>query len=173
MSLQISQSLTYDRSGLFAEIKRGFVLDWAGHHGANHWGRVRRHALTIARVRGADLLVVELFAFLHDSQRHDEWRDPKHGDRGAEYARSLQGRFYDLNAKALAQLTHAIRHHSGGEVSTDVTIQSCWDADRLDLGRVGIKPAAEFLSSEAASRIDLAYRWSKRKNHRAAHYLIR
>jgi uncharacterized protein len=154
------EPLWYDRAGLFADIKRGFVLDWAGHHGANHWGRVRRHALDIARARDADMLVVELFAFLHDSQREDEWRDPKHGDRGAEYARALQGRFYDLSAKALSQLTHAIRHHSGGEVSTDATIQSCWDADRLDLGRVGITPAAEFLSSEGAARIELAYRWS-------------
>ena len=150
----------YDRAGLVAEIRRGFALDWAGHHGANHWGRVRRHALNIARARGADVLVVELFAFLHDSQREDEWRDPKHGDRGAEFARALQGRFYDLSAKALSQLTHAIRHHSGGEVSTDATIQSCWDADRLDLGRVGITPSAEFLSSVGASRIEVAYRWS-------------
>lgn len=112
------------------------------------------------RALGADVLVVELFAFLHDSQREDEWSDPKHGDRGAEYARALQGRFYDLSAKALSQLTHAIRHHSGGDVSTDSTIQTCWDADRLDLGRVGITPAAEFLSSEGASRIEVAYRWS-------------
>ena len=124
------EPLWYDRAGLFADIRRGFALDWAGHHGANHWGRVRRHALDIARARGA------------------------------EYARALQGRFYDLSAKALSQLTHAIRHHSGGEVSTDATIQSCWDADRLDLGRVGITPAAEFLSSEGAARIELAYRWS-------------
>jgi uncharacterized protein len=149
-----------------AEIRRGFALDWAGHHGANHWGRVRRHALDIARARGADVLVVELFAFLHDSQREDEWDDPKHGDRGAEFARALQGRFYDLSAKALSQLTHAIRHHSGGEVSADATIQSCWDADRLDLGRVGITPSAEFLSSVGASRIEVAYRWSIRRAQR-------
>lgn len=163
--------MVYDRVGLLAEIRRGFTLDWAGHHGANHWGRVRHHALSIAKSRSANLLVVELFAFLHDSQRRDEWRDPKHGDRGAEYARSLQGRFYELSTKALSQLTHAIRHHSGGEISTDATIQSCWDADRLDLGRVGIKPAPEFLSSEGALRIDFAYRWSKGKNHREAHSL--
>ena len=161
----------FNRSGLLAEIRRSFALAWAGHHGAHHWGRVRRHALCIARARGADLLVVELFAFLHDSQRQDEWRDPKHGDRGAEYARSLQGRFYELSTKALSQLTQAIRHHSGGEISTDATIQSCWDADRLDLGRVGIKPAAEYLSSEGASRIDFAYCWSKRKCYREAHSL--
>ena len=52
------EPLWYDRAGLFADIRRGFALDWAGHHGANHWGRVRRHALDIARARDADMQVV-------------------------------------------------------------------------------------------------------------------
>ena len=159
----MNDPIVYDRAGLLAEIRHGFAVDWAGHHGANHWGRVRRHALAIAQARGADLLVVELFAFLHDSQREDEWTDPGHGARGADYARSVQGKFFDLKPAQLDRLAYAIRHHSGGEISTDATIQSCWDADRLDLGRVGIKPDAELLSSEGALRIKFAYRWSKGK----------
>ena len=106
-------------------------------------------------------MVVELFAFLHDSQREDEWCDPGHGARGADYARALQGRFFDLKPAQLDRLSYAIRYHSGGEVSTDVTIQSCWDADRLDLGRVGITPDERFLSPEGAARIEFAYRWSR------------
>lgn len=164
-----TESDFFDRRGLLDSIRGGFSLDWEGHHGANHWARVRHHALSIARVRGAHLLVVELFAFLHDSQRHDEWRDPMHGERGAEYARSLQGKFYSLGAKPLSQLTHAIRYHSGGDTSTDATIQSCWDADRLDLGRVGIKPAPEFLSIEGAVHIETAFSWSRGISHRVAH----
>lgn len=166
IALRPTESDSFDRRGLLDEIRGGFTLDWEGHHGANHWARVRHHALAIARARGAHLLVVELFAFLHDSQRRDEWRDPKHGERGTEYARSLQGQFYSLGAKPLSQLTHAIRYHSGGEVSTDPTIQSCWDADRLDLGRVGIKPRSEFLSPHGAQHIELAYRWSTTKSLR-------
>jgi uncharacterized protein len=158
------ESETFDRRGLLSEIRGGFALDWEGHHGANHWARVLHHALAIARARRAHVLLVELFAFLHDSQRHDEWRDPKHDERGAEYARSLHGKFYSLGAKPLSQLTHAIRYHSGGEVSTDATIQSCWDADRLNLGRVGIKPRIEFLSPHGAQRIESAYRWSTTKS---------
>jgi uncharacterized protein len=156
----------YDRRGLLAEVRRGFTLAWAGHHGANHWGRVRCHALAIARARGADTRVVELFAFLHDSQRRDEWKDPGHGARGAEYARALQSRFFDLRPAQIDQLAHAIRHHSGGEVSTDATIQTCWDADRLDLGRVRIKPSDEYLSEEGARRINLAYAWSRGRARR-------
>jgi uncharacterized protein len=150
----------YDRSGLLAEIRRGFRLDWHGIHGAHHWGRVRHHACALATERGADLLVVELFAFLHDSQRHDDYADRQHGERGAEYARALQGRFYDLGERQLSRLTQAIRHHSGGEVSTDATVQCCWDADRLDLGRVGIRPQPRFLSGHGAARIGPAYNWS-------------
>lgn len=150
----------YDRSGLLGEIRRGFRLDWQGIHGAHHWGRVRHHACALAVAREADVIVVELFAFLHDSQRHDDYEDRHHGERGAEYARALQGRYFDLGERQLSQLTHAIRRHSGGEVSTDATIQCCWDADRLDLGRVGIRPQARFLSQHGAARIGPAYNWS-------------
>ena len=37
-----------------------------------------------------------------------------------------------------------------GETTTDPTIGCCWDADRLDLGRVGIEPEAEYQSTVAA-----------------------
>jgi uncharacterized protein len=151
----------YDRRGLLAHIRGGFQLDWYGTHGGHHWGRVRHHAVAVARARGADILVAELFAFLHDSQREDEWGDPHHGRRGADYARSLQGVFFELKPAQLDRLAQAIRHHSGGEVSTDATIQSCWDADRLDLGRVGITPHQDYLSPEGATRIEHAYRWSR------------
>jgi uncharacterized protein len=40
-------------------------------------------------------------------------------------------------------------------------IQICWDADRLDLGRVGIKPITKFMSQEAVKHIDEAYRCSR------------
>lgn len=160
-----------DRTRLLAEVRANFKLEWGGHHGANHWARVRYHGLALARARGGDLVVVELFAFLHDSQRHDEYRDPRHGERGAEYSRSLQGRYFDLQAKQLQQLTQAIRGHSDGGLSNDATIQSCWDADRLDLGRVGIKPDVGYLSFEAARHLETAYAWSrgraKRKGVRA------
>lgn len=159
--MSLSQSLEVDRRGLLLEIRSQFSLDWNGHHGGHHWGRVRQHGLTIARRRGADLLVVELFAFLHDSQRADEFGDPGHGERGAEYARSLQGKYFNLSGDQLYQLTRAIQHHSGGQKSTNATIQSCWDADRLDLGRVGIRPHPQYLSPEGGRYIESAYRWSR------------
>jgi uncharacterized protein len=152
----------YDRPGLIALIKSEFKLDWQGIHGANHWARVIHHGKKIGQLRKADLMVVELFGFLHDSCRHNDGRDPMHGERAAEFAHGIHGDFYQLNAKQLDSLCFAMKHHSGGEVSTDATIQTCWDSDRLDLGRVGIFPSAQYLSQEATLFIDLAYDWSIR-----------
>lgn len=152
---------SYDKTGLLKEIRQQFKVDWHGIHGANHWARVRHHGLAIATERQADLLVVELFAFLHDSQRWSDHDDHAHGTRGADYARSLNQTYFELSASRMDMLCEAIRDHSGGKVHTSATIQSCWDGDRLDLGRVFITPSARFLSAEAEKYIDEAYRWSQ------------
>ena len=147
----------YDRAGLIALIKSEFKLDWGGIHGANHWARVLHHGKTIGELRQADLLVVELFGFLHDSCRLNDGRDPQHGQRAADFAHGIHGDFYQLNPKQLDLLCFAMQHHSGGEVSTNLTIQTCWDSDRLDLGRVGIIPSPKFISAEGAQFIDYAF----------------
>lgn len=155
-------SLEYDRSGLVGLIRSEFKIDWQGIHGANHWARVLHHGKNIGALRKADLIVVELFSFLHDSCRLNEGRDPQHGARAAEFAHGIHGDYFQLNAKQLDKLCYAMTHHSGGEVSTDATIQTCWDSDRLDLGRVGIFPSSKYLSQEASLFIDLANDWSIR-----------
>ncbi len=147
----------YDRAGLIALIKSEFKLDWGGIHGANHWARVLHHGKTIGELRQADLLVVELFGFLHDSCRLNDGKDPQHGQRAADFAHGIHGDFYQLTPKQLDALCYAMQHHSGGEVSTDATIQTCWDSDRLDLGRVGIIPSPKFISVEGAEFIDYAF----------------
>ena len=153
-------SFEFDRRGLLDCVIKQFKVCRDGFHGPNHWARVRHHALEVGRVVGADLAVVELFALLHDSQRRNEDDDPLHGARAAVYAVSLQGGYFVLEAARLEQLAFAIRHHSDGKRHKDPTIQTCWDADRLDLGRVGIKPSARYLSAQAAGFIEDAYRWS-------------
>jgi uncharacterized protein len=155
-------SLEYDRSGLMGLIRSEFKIDWHGVHGANHWARVLHHGKNISALRKADLIVVELFGFLHDSCRLNDGRDPQHGARAAEFAHGIHGDYFQLNAKQLDKLCYAMTHHSGGEVSTDATIQTCWDSDRLDLGRVGIFPSPKYLSQEASLFIDLAHDWSIR-----------
>jgi uncharacterized protein len=151
---------TFDKRGLLKHVLDQFRISPQGSHGPAHWARVHHHGQTIGKLRQADLLVVELFSFLHDSQRQNEYTDRDHGNRGAEFAASLNGIFYALSARQLDQLCNAIRWHSDGRIEQDVTIQTCWDADRLDLGRVGIYPAPEFLSDQASIFIQSAYAWS-------------
>ena len=153
-------SANFQRKQLLKAILDQFKISRSGVHGPAHWARVRYHGLMIGAECGADLHVVELFAFLHDSKRLNEYSDPDHGARAADYATSLNGSFFTLNANQLDLLCKAMRGHSGGQVHRDPTIQTCWDADRLDLGRVGIRPDPYFLSSLAATHIQSAYEWS-------------
>ena len=51
-------------------------------------------------------------------------------------------------------LYHACASHTDGATDGDVTVVTCWDADRLDLGRVDIAPSPQFLGTEPARRIE-------------------
>jgi uncharacterized protein len=46
-------------------------------------------------------------------------------------------------------LKEAIRLHTSGLTTNDPTIGTCWDADRLDIGRVGMTPSEKYMSTEA------------------------
>jgi len=135
---------------LIKSLERDFTLGWHGIHGVKHWGRVRANGIRLARATGANTRVVELFAVLHDSRRMNDGYDPEHGMRGAENAVRLQGVLYQLDDAELELLCQACRSHSDGHTEADITVQTCWDADRLDLGRVGINPAPEKLCTIAA-----------------------
>jgi uncharacterized protein len=91
-----------------------------------------------------------LFAVFHDACRHNEGYDLEHGSRGAILAAALRGGLYDLGDSQFRKLTVACRLHTKGRTDDDVTVQTCWDADRLDLGRVGVKPHPPYLCTEAA-----------------------
>ena len=158
----VSDFSPFDRAGLLKAVLAQFRINRDGAHGTRHWARVRRHALTVGQATCSDLLVVELFAFLHDSQRKNEYIDDGHGHRAAEYARSLKTIYFDLTPLQLDKLCEAMSGHSDGQIHADATIQTCWDADRLDLGRVGKKPHSKYLSAEAAKHIEHAYEWSMR-----------
>ena len=145
---------------LIHTIRGQFALDWNGIHGARHWARVRENGLRLAGVTGANERVVELFALLHDSRRLNDDYDPEHGPRAALFAQSLVGRGFELGSSELQLLVAACHGHSDGLTVGDVTVLTCWDADRLDLGRVGIKPRPDRLCTQAArdtTVLDWAY----------------
>lgn len=97
-----------------------------------------------------------MFALLHDSRRMDDFTDPDHGRRGAKYARSLRGTLLDLDDSFFDALVYACTWHTDGDTSEDVTIGTCWDSDRLDLGRAGITPCEGFMSTAAGKEAALA-----------------
>jgi uncharacterized protein len=121
-------------------------------HGPDHWQRVEDVGLELARDTGADETVVSLFAILHDSCRQNDGRDPLHGPRAADMLGSIAADLLDLDRERLVLLEHAIRYHTAGQTSADPTIGTCWDADRLDLGRVGMRPRERFMSTWAGRR---------------------
>jgi uncharacterized protein len=135
---------------LLEAIRAQYGLPWRGTHGVTHWARVRETGLRLAARTGADPAVVELFAVLHDARRRNEGVDPGHGGRGADLAATLRGTLVRLSDAAFALLRVACADHTKGAIEADVTIQTCWDADRLDLGRVGIVPDPARLCTAAA-----------------------
>ena len=139
-----------DRRGLLTYLRGQFEIDWKGCHGIAHWARVRANGLMLAEQTGANCHVVELFAFLHDARRKNEGNDQGHGWRGFVLAEQLRGRFFDASDAEIALLRQACVYHSDGLNSGDMTVLTCWDADRLDLGRVGMTPDPRYLGTKAA-----------------------
>lgn len=147
----------------FDHLVSSHELDHDGFHGKDHWLRVLHNAREIAAATGVNLRVLELFAVLHDSQRQNENHDPEHGHRAAAYAVALKGTWFELADDEMELLVEACRYHSDGIVDAHPTVQACWDSDRLDLGRVGVRPDPRFLCTSFAKRpevIEAAYRRS-------------
>ena len=144
---------------LIRNIRRQYRLPWDGIHGVSHWARVRETGLRLAAPSGVSPAVVELFAVFHDACRLNNGRDPEHGRRGAELAAALRETLIHLADKEFSLLQTACIDHTKGLMAADITIQTCWDADRLDLGRVGIVPDPAWLCTYAARDPDLI-RWT-------------
>ena len=119
-------------------------------HGVSHWARVLENGMRLAKETGANVDVIKLFAVFHDSKRVNEVVDPGHGQRGADFAAELRGRLFDLPDDDFGLLYKACAEHTDGQIHGDITVQTCWDADRLDLGRVGIMPQLSKLCTDAA-----------------------
>ena len=129
---------------LLETILRGYVLDRDGLHGVAHWGRVLENGLRLAPLTGADPRVVTLFALFHDARRENDDHDPEHGARGAALARELReageryGVLHDLPDDSFQLLIATCTLHTSARSHADVTVATCFDADRLDLPRCGI-----------------------------------
>ena len=152
-------------------------------HGEQHWRAVAHAGLVLCRaLPDADAEIVFLFALLHDSRRRNENRDPDHGPRAAHLAGALaDAGLVTLSRARLDLLEEACTLHDTGAVSTEPTVGACFDADRLNLWRVGTVPDVALLSTvpardqrlivEAAGFHDLALDWAGLSADYARHAL--
>lgn len=148
----------------FSELRKKLLLEFPlapdSPHGSDHWRRVEGFGLYLAEQTGADTEVVRLFSIFHDCQRFSDSHDPGHGPRAAMKAKHLRAQL-KIGDQAFERLALACRDHTAVTHSSDITIATCWDADRLDLGRVCIVTDTERLNTEPA-RLLTRYDWLSR-----------
>jgi uncharacterized protein len=161
----------HHHAAIIQAVLGGYPLPMDGYHGVIHWARVLENGLRVAEINGADTEVVALFALFHDSRRVNESRDFGHGLRGGELARSLRGDLVQLDDARFDLLFEACRLHTDGHTDGDPTLQACWDADRLDLGRVGITPCPERLCTDAARQL-LDWAHTRATDHHAPQAIL-
>ena len=127
----------------------------SGFHGVDHWDRVYNNGqrLLTHEVRP---IVVGLFAYLHDSCRIDDGEDLDHGPRAADYIEVIRDSLLkEVCDEDIELLKKACRLHTVVEKTGNPTIDACFDADRLDLGRVGIDPDPDRMATEKGKEIAL------------------
>lgn len=121
-------------------------------HGPQHWRCVALVGLRLVKVTpGARADVAFLFGLFHDAMRVNDDEDPGHGRRGADLARRLVASGEaPIPEEILTPLLFACETHTEAGPTRDPVVGACYDADRLNLWRVGIEPRARYLSTAAA-----------------------
>ena len=138
---------------VWSRVLKDTSVEYDSIHGPEHWARVERNGLYIAEKTGAHKTIVQLFAVFHDCKRINDNIDPGHGLRGAEYAAKIKNELISISADDFDKLYYACEWHTDQDATDDVTIAACWDADRLDIGRVGFIVDPEYMSSKPAQEI--------------------
>lgn len=143
---------TKDLANLIELVTKRWTL--GSTHGISHWKRVAENGVKLQTL-DVDPIVVQYFAYLHDSYREDDGEDCMHGERAAEWIITLRDTYLRyLTDLQFHQLQEACRLHTVEHRTGDPTIDACFDADRLDLWRVGIKPDPNLMATEIGA--DLA-----------------
>lgn len=155
--------MTITSANLLHAIRAQYALPWRGIHGIPHWASVRETGLRLATETGANPAIVELFAVLHDARRRNEGVDLGHGQRGTAFAATLRGTLIHLSDAEFMLLHTACADHTKGLTEADITIQTCWDADRLDLGLVGTVPDPSRLCT-VAGKEPAIFRWAHQRS---------
>ncbi len=157
-------------SGIVASLKAYALHPGSRIHGPAHWARVSRFGEELSRLHeltDEDRQCVSVFAWTHDLARTDDEGGGQHAFDGARYLDEVWPTvFPNLSRRQVELVRTAIRYHSDGLTAEAAWYQGllnsvdrkedeaisvvgcCWDADRLDLLRLGARPRAEFMSTE-------------------------
>lgn len=123
-------------------------------HGLSHWQQVEFNGMMLAKETGADTEVVQLFALFHDCKRFNDKYDAMHGSRGAKFAKTcFEEGLLEITPEQFKKLYHACKFHTSQHRSGDATIDTCYDADRLDLGRVELLLNPDKMATSAGAAI--------------------
>ena len=144
------------------DIAQQYRLDPGHAHGLSHWARVFENGLKLVELEGGDPTVISLFAIFHDACRHNQFRDFGHGVRAARLAEKLLTDHPLVSSRQLELLIKACSDHTNGLTRSDISIQICWDSDRLDLARVGIMPHPRKLCTRTAKE-DSILNWANNR----------
>ncbi len=156
-----------DFSSLEDFIYENRLIDEKSVHGLLHWHQVEFNGLLLSRETLADKTVVRLFALFHDSRRVSDGYDEEHGKFGADFAQQLFGKRFVVAESQLEKLLYACANHTTEYASGDVTIDTCYDADRLDLGRVGIIPDPKKMATPFGKKLAQKMQNVPLERHRA------
>lgn len=129
-----------------------------GCHDWDHTERVLHNARRLAREEGADGVVVEFAALLHDIGRARELEDEGrtcHAALGANMARELLVRLGIGDTAFVDQVTACVRTHRyrrrGNDQPESLEAKVVYDADKLDsIGAVGLGRAFHFAGRTGA-----------------------
>lgn len=122
-------------------------------HGVEHWDRVAKFG-EILFTEGADKDVIKAFAYLHDSERKDNGEDIAHGIRASILVDAIRDtELFFLSDSQIKKLKRACELHTIEHRTGDNTIDICFDADRMDLLRVGIKPVPDKMATEKGAEL--------------------
>ena len=138
---------------IWSRVLKDTSVEYYSIHGPEHWARVERNGLYVAEKTGADKMIVQLFAVFHDCMRWNDSVDPGHGLRGAEYAAQIKNEFINISPNDFDKFYYACEWHTDKQTTDDITVAACWDADRLDIGRVGYILDHGFMNSKIAQEI--------------------
>ncbi len=148
---------------LVAKILESYTLPTFGTHGIRHWARVYENGMRLGKENEANLTVVGLFAVFHDSRRENEGVDLGHGKRAAEFMRTLWGSWFEISDDEFALLYTACAHHTDEQTHKNISVQTCYDADRLDLARAGIRVDPQRLCTPAAKNSRII-KWANKRS---------